>query len=79
MYDRFKFNKKGEAIMSEQNFLQKLKKSDKDKCISGVCGGLGETTPIPTWCWRAFIVLTSLFWGFGIVVYIVLAIFMPKK
>jgi len=64
--------------MSDQNFLQTLKKSNKDKWIGGVCGGLGEHTAIPSWCWRLLFCLLFLFWGAGFVLYILLWIFLPK-
>jgi len=65
--------------MTEENLLQKLSKSKKDKWIGGVCGGLGEYTPLPSWLWRAIFCLISLLWGLGIVIYILLWIFMPNE
>jgi len=64
--------------MAEQNWLQKLRKSQNDKWIAGVCGGLGEHSPIPSWCWRFFFCVLSFFGGFGIILYVLLWIFMPK-
>ena len=56
--------------------LRNLRKSDKDRNISGVCGGLGEHTPVPSWIWRALF-LVMLFSGAGLIAYIILAICMP--
>ncbi|PIP09096.1 MAG: hypothetical protein COX51_00590 [Syntrophobacteraceae bacterium CG23_combo_of_CG06-09_8_20_14_all_50_8] len=64
--------------MSDKNWLQTLTRSKKDKWIGGVCGGLGEHTPIPPWCWRCLFSLLFLFWGTGLVFYILLWIFLPK-
>jgi phage shock protein PspC (stress-responsive transcriptional regulator) len=63
--------------MTEKNWLQKLTKSDSDKWIGGVCGGLGEHSPIPSWVWRVLFVL--FFFGPGLFLYILLWIFVPSK
>jgi hypothetical protein len=41
-----------EGNMTEENFLKTLSKSQNDKWIGGVCGGLGAYTPLPSWLWR---------------------------
>ncbi len=59
-------------------WLQKLTKSEKDQMLGGVCGGLGEHSELPSWVWRILMVLFALFsWGFGLILYILLWIFMP--
>lgn len=63
--------------MTEKNWLQNLTKSDSDKWIGGVCGGLGEHSPIPSWVWRVLFVL--FFFGPGLFIYILLWIFVPTK
>jgi phage shock protein C len=63
--------------MTEKNWLQKLTKSDSDKWIGGVRGGLGEHSPIPSWVWRVLFVL--FFFGPGLFLYILLWIFVPSK
>jgi phage shock protein PspC (stress-responsive transcriptional regulator) len=63
--------------MTEKNWLQNLTKSDSDKWIGGVCGGLGEHSPIPSWVWRVLFVL--FFFGPGLFLYILLWIFVPSK
>jgi phage shock protein PspC (stress-responsive transcriptional regulator) len=65
--------------MSEGNWLRRLSRSGEDRWIGGVCGGLGQVTPIPAWMWRALFVLLFLCFGTGLLVYILLWIFMPKK
>jgi len=58
--------------------LRDMKKSAKDKKVAGICGGLGEYTPLPSWLWRALF-LTSLFLGgIGLIAYIILWICMPS-
>jgi phage shock protein PspC (stress-responsive transcriptional regulator) len=57
--------------------LRNLRKSSSDKKIAGVCGGLGEHTPMPAWLWRAFFLALLFVWGGGLVLYIILWICMP--
>jgi len=63
--------------MSEKNWLQRVKKSRDDKWLSGVCGGLGEHSPLPSWCWRFLFTVLFLFYGAGLLLYILLWIFVP--
>jgi len=65
--------------MSEQNWLRRLSKSQNDKWIGGVCGGLGVYTPLPSWIWRVMFCVAFLFFGTGLLIYIFLWIFMPKE
>jgi phage shock protein C len=65
--------------MTEKNWLQNLTKSVSDKWIGGVCGGLGESSPIPSWAWRLLFVLLVICFGTGILLYILLWIFVPVK
>jgi len=61
------------------DWLQKLTKSEHDRWLGGVCGGLGEHTQVPSWVWRVLWVLFVLFsGGLGLVLYILLWIFMPE-
>lgn len=62
---------------THNNWLQQFKKSTKDKKIAGICGGLGETTSVPSWCWRIFFAGFALIYGLGVVLYILLWIFAP--
>ena len=65
--------------MSDKNWLQGLAKSQKDKWIGGVCGGLGAHSPVPSWCWRIIFVLLFMLYGAGLMVYVLLWIFLPKE
>jgi phage shock protein C len=64
--------------MSTQNWLQNFTRSRKDRWIGGVCGGLGEQTPVPSWTWRLIFTLFLLIWGTGLLLYILLWIFVPE-
>ena len=57
--------------------LRELRKSAHDKKIAGVCGGLGEYTPIPSWLWRVVFVTSLFAGGMGLIAYITLWICMP--
>ena len=59
-------------------FIQNLHKSSKDCMIGGVCGGLGEHSPIPSWLWRMFFLVLLLCFGTGLLAYIILWICMPE-
>jgi phage shock protein C len=65
--------------MTQDNWLAKLTKSDTDRWIGGVCGGLGEHTPVPSWAWRLLFTLLVIIFGTGFLVYILLWIFVPPK
>ena len=56
-----------------------LRRSQRDSVIAGVCGCLGEYTPMPTWMWRALFILSIFFGGLGVLAYIVLWICMPVE
>jgi phage shock protein PspC (stress-responsive transcriptional regulator) len=53
-------------------------RSDRDRMIAGVCGGLANLFGLPTAVVRlAFVLGTLLSSGFGIVIYVVLWVVMP--
>ena len=65
--------------MTQENFLHEFALSDTDRWIGGVCGGLGEHTPIPSWVWRLLFALLVVCYGTGLLIYILLWIFVPRK
>ena len=52
--------------------LNALKRSRRDRLLGGICGGLGQCTPLASWVWRALLLLSLLASGGGLVVYLVL-------
>jgi len=66
------------SFSSKNNWLHQLTKSVTDKKIGGICGGLGDNTSVPSWCWRILFVVSSFIYGFGIALYVLLWIFMPS-
>lgn len=57
--------------------MKKLFKSDTDKKLCGVCGGIAEYFNIDSTIVRLIWVLFS-FWGPGVLAYIIAALVMPK-
>ena len=58
--------------------LQQLRKSSTDRHLDGICGGLGEYTPVPSWMWRVAFVALCFAGGAGAVAYLILSLLMPK-
>lgn len=58
---------------------KKLMKSQKNKKISGVCGGLAEYFGIDATIVRLIFALCVLFIGFGLAIYIVCLALMPSE
>lgn len=60
------------------NMSTKITKSKTDKVIDGVCGGLAEYFGIDPVLVRLVFVLLIFINGLGVILYIILAIIMPK-
>jgi phage shock protein C len=58
---------------------KKLYRSEKDRMLGGVCGGLGEYFDIDPTIVRLLFVLVTLFGGASIFIYIILWIIIPSK
>jgi phage shock protein PspC (stress-responsive transcriptional regulator) len=59
--------------------INRLRLSDSDKWIAGVCGGIGAVTGVESWIWRLVFVLGLLFGGFTLLLYLLLWIFVPRE
>jgi phage shock protein PspC (stress-responsive transcriptional regulator) len=59
--------------------INRLRLSDSDKWIAGVCGGIGAATGVESWIWRLVFVLGVLFGGFTLLLYLLLWIFVPRE
>lgn len=57
---------------------KKLYRSCKNRILAGVCGGLGEYFDIDPIIMRIAFVLLSLGHGLGLLIYIILAVIIPK-
>lgn len=58
---------------------KKLYKSEKDKIITGVCGGIAECYNLDSTIVRLILAAVTCFYGTGLVLYIVAALIMPEK
>src|SRR5262249_54722566 len=65
------------AVNAAGQCLRNLSRSKDDSWVSGVCGGLGEHTPIPAWCWRLLFIVLLFGYGVGFIAYIIMAICLP--
>ena len=59
--------------------INRLRLSDSDKWIAGVCGGVASITGVDAWIWRLLFVLGMLAGGFTAILYIILWIFVPRE
>ena len=58
--------------------INRLRLSERDKWIAGVCGGVATVTGVEAWIWRLIFVLGLMAGGFTAVLYIILWIFVPR-
>lgn len=58
---------------------KKLRKSEVDKVLFGVCGGLGEYFGISTSMIRILWVIAILFFGTGFLAYFICMLLMPRS
>ena len=58
---------------------KRLYKSDKEKILGGVCGGIAEYLDTDPTIVRLLWVVFTLFYGIGLILYLVLWIIMPLK
>lgn len=62
-----------------RNVLNQLRRSRSDCVLGGVCGGLGRYTGMPSWSWRVLFCLSVLCFGFGVLLYCLLWLFIPQE
>jgi phage shock protein PspC (stress-responsive transcriptional regulator) len=57
----------------------RLRRARGDRWLGGVCGGLGRVSGMESWIWRLVFVLFALTFGFSVVIYLLLWIFVPEE
>lgn len=62
-----------------QNGTRRLYRSERDKIIAGVAGGLGKYFNIDSTLIRIFFILMAVFGGSGLIIYIVLWLVIPTE
>ncbi|MGC9327164.1 MAG: PspC domain-containing protein [Candidatus Hinthialibacter sp.] len=68
-----------EKPASKPRPAKELCRTDYDKMLAGVCGGLGEYFNIDSTIVRLIFVISSFYYLIGVIAYIVLAILLPIK
>jgi len=66
-------------FVAERGFFRQIARSKSDRWLGGVCGGLGRHTDLPSWAWRLIFCLVALYFGSGILFYVLLWIFLPAE
>ena len=69
----------GRSARVTPDAVNRFRRSEADKWIGGVCGGLGRSTGIESWVWRLLFTVLLLFGGAGALVYVLLWIFVPSE
>ena len=59
--------------------VNRFRRARNDRWLGGVCGGLGRSSGMESWIWRLIFVLFTLSFGFGLVIYLLLWIFVPDE
>jgi phage shock protein C len=67
----------GAPAGAHAGLLHRLHRSATDRVIGGVCGGLGAHTGLPSWAWRVIFCTAMLYFGIGLLLYLLLWIFIP--
>ena len=66
-------------LSREPAAVNRLRRSQADRWLGGVCGGIAVLTDTESWVWRLAFALLFLFWGAGLMLYILLWIFVPHE
>ena len=59
--------------------LNRFRRSQSDRWLAGVCGGLAVLTGAESWIWRLLFTLLLFAGGAGLILYVVLWIFVPAE
>jgi len=58
--------------------LNRLRLSNADRWLAGVCGGIAAVTGVESYVWRLIFVLGLFLGGFTLLLYLLLWIFVPR-
>jgi len=61
------------------SMVSQLRRSRSDRWLGGICGGIARLTDMESWVWRLIFAVLFLFWGSGLLLYILLWIFVPDE
>jgi len=65
--------------MVETSTEKKLRLSQENKMLAGVCGGLAEYFDVDVSVIRFIFIILTFVYGIGIITYIILLVFLPEK
>jgi len=63
--------------MTKSTAPKRFTRSSTDKVLAGVCGGLGSYFELDSTVFRIIFVIATFFGGFGLLLYIILALLVP--
>ena len=59
--------------------VNSLRRSNSDRWVAGVCGGLAKSTGIESWLLRLLFCILLVFGGSGLLIYLLAWIFVPTE
>jgi phage shock protein PspC (stress-responsive transcriptional regulator) len=59
--------------------VNSFRRSQRDRWLGGVCGGMARSTGVESWVWRLLFAVLFIFAGAGLLVYLLLWIFVPSE
>ena len=69
----------GAASPGAVQSLNRFRRSRSDRWLGGICGGLGQYTELDSWVWRLLFVCFALWFGTGVLAYLLAWIFIPEQ
>ncbi|XLZ70441.1 PspC domain-containing protein [Massilia sp. SR12] len=73
-----KLLQQGQASGDFATEFSSLRRARNDRWLGGVCGGIGARTGVESWIWRLVFALFTATFGFGLLIYLLLWIFVPE-
>ena len=59
--------------------MNRFRRSNSDRWLGGVCGGLAKSTSLESWIWRLIFVLFTFCFGGGLLLYLLAWILVPLE
>ena len=59
--------------------LHRFRRTKTDRRFGGLCGGVAKMTGLASWIWRLTFLIFTLYFGVGLIVYILGCIFVPEE
>jgi phage shock protein C len=72
----------GEQIGGDEPLAAAVKtfrRSESDRWLGGVCGGIARSTGMESWVWRLLFAFLFICFGAGLLLYVLLWIFVPSE